>query len=117
MTEAGGNATGSVDYTYFNMTDKAEAPKSSSSEAPKSSSSKTPKSSSSIGTIALPEIAQNFVMHDGIFMVFDMQGRALGAVEVPEGSTVAAAVKAKFRNAGIYLVKQGKTFLRVMVTP
>jgi len=116
MTEAGGNATGSVDYTYFNMTDKYEAPKSSSSEAPKSSSSVAPKSSSS-GTIALPEIAQNFVMHDGIFMVFDMQGRALGAVEVPEGSTVAAAVKAKFRNAGIYLVKQGKTFLRVMVTP
>ena len=116
MTEAGGNATGSVDYTYFNMTDKYEAPKSSSSVAPKSSSSKNPKSSSS-GTIALPEVAQNFVMHDGMFMVFDMQGRALGAVEVPEGSTVAAAVKAKFRNAGIYLVKQGKTFLRVMVTP
>ena len=121
LVEAGGG-TGSFDVTYFKMTDKAHplevaVEESSSSAAPKSSSSKTPKSSSSIGTIALPEIAQNFVMHDGIFMVFDMQGRTLGAVEVPEGSTVAAAVKAKFKNTGIYLVKQGKSFLRVKVTP
>ena len=54
---------------------------------------------------------------DGQFMVFDMQGRSLGAIDVPAGSTVASAVKAKFKNTGIYLVKQGKTFLRVKVTP
>ena len=121
LVEAGGG-TGSFDVTYFKMTDKAHplevaVEESSSSAAPKSSSSKTPKSSSSVGTIALPAVSQNFVMHEGMFMVFDMQGRTLGAVEVPEGSTVAAAVKAKFKNTGIYLVKQGKTFLRVKVTP
>ena len=48
MTEAGGNATGSVDYTYFNMTDKAESTPTSSS-TPKSSSSQQVKSSSSKG--------------------------------------------------------------------
>lgn len=42
MNEAGGSATGSIDYTYFNMVDNATStvtPKSSSSVAPKSSSS------------------------------------------------------------------------------
>ena len=47
MTEAGGNATGSVDYTYFNMTDKAESTPASSSSA--KSSSSVAKSSSSKG--------------------------------------------------------------------
>ena len=56
MTEAGGNASGSVDYTYFNMVDDAkddggngDTPKSSSSVA-KSSSSKGGSGSNS-GTI------------------------------------------------------------------
>ena len=127
MTEAGGNATGSVDYTYFDMTDKYEAPKSSSSIV-KSSSSGTAKSSSSRGewnwgrssssaTDGLPLMTQALATMDGQFMVFDMQGRSLGAIDVPAGSTVASAIKAKFKNTGIYLVKQGKTFLRVKVTP
>ena len=56
MTEAGGNATGSVDYTYFDMTDNAkdsgggDTPKSSSS-AVKSSSSKGSSGGSTSGTI------------------------------------------------------------------
>ena len=127
MTEAGGNATGSVDYTYFDMTDKYEAPKSSSSIV-KSSSSGSVKSSSSRGewnwgrssssaTDALPFMTQALATMDGQFMVFDMQGRTLGAIEVPAGSTIASAIKAKFKNTGIYLVKQGKSFLRVKVTP
>ena len=51
MTEAGGNATGSVDYTYFDMTDNAKdnptptssasTPKSSAAEAKSSSSKKS----------------------------------------------------------------------------
>ena len=57
MTEAGGNATGSVDYTYFDMTDNAKdnptptssasTPKSSAAEAKSSSS----KGGNSTGTI------------------------------------------------------------------
>ena len=51
MTEAGGNATGSVDYTYFDMTDKAPSNPTSSASTPKSSSSEaTAKSSSSKGS-------------------------------------------------------------------
>ncbi|MCR5378237.1 MAG: glycoside hydrolase family 11 protein [Fibrobacter sp.] len=46
MTEAGGNATGSVDYTYFDMTDKASS--SPTSSASTKSSSSVAKSSSSV---------------------------------------------------------------------
>ncbi|MBR4785004.1 MAG: hypothetical protein IK012_07095, partial [Fibrobacter sp.] len=119
MTEAGGNATGSVDYTYFNMTDKAETPKSSSSEPPKSSSSVTPKSSATIprsssSTIAIP-MEVRLSASTGIFQVFDMQGRHLGSVELEPGMSVTDLLKANFQNSGIYLLKQGSTMYRVSV--
>ena len=130
LVEAGGG-TGSFDVTYFKMTDaKHPLPQpepESSSNVAKSSSSGSAKSSSSRGgwnwgrssssTDALPFMTQALATMDGQFMVFDMQGRSLGAIDVPAGSTVASAIKAKFKNTGIYLVKQGKTFLRVKVTP
>jgi hypothetical protein len=130
LVEAGGG-TGSFDVTYFKMTDaKHPLPQpepESSSSVVKSSSSGSAKSSSSRGgwnwgrsssaTDALPFMTQALATMDGQFMVFDMQGRSLGAIDVPAGSTVASAIKAKFKNTGIYLVKQGKTFLRVKVTP
>lgn len=130
LVEAGGG-TGSFDVTYFKMTDaKHPLPQpepESSSSVVKSSSSGSVKSSSSRGgwnwgrsssaTDALPFMTQALATMDGQFMVFDMQGRSLGAIDVPAGSTVASAIKAKFKNTGIYLVKQGKTFLRVKVTP
>ena len=129
LVEAGGG-TGSFDVTYFKMTDaKHPLPQAvvSSSSVVKSSSSAAVKSSSSRGswnwgrssssTDALPFMTQALATMDGQFMVFDMQGRTLGAIDVPAGSTVASAIKAKFKNAGIYLVKQGKSFLRVKVTP
>lgn len=130
LVEAGGG-TGSFDVTYFKMTDaKHPLPQpepESSSNVAKSSSSGSAKSSSSRGgwnwgrsssaTDALPFMTQALATMDGQFMVFDMQGRTLGAIDVPVGSTVASAIKAKFKNTGIYLVKQGKSFLRVKVTP
>lgn len=130
LVEAGGG-TGSFDVTYFKMTDaKHPLPQpepESSSNVAKSSSSGSAKSSSSRGgwnwgrsssaTDALPFMTQALATMDGQFMVFDMQGRTLGAIDVPAGSTVASAIKAKFKNTGIYLVKQGKSFLRVKVTP
>lgn len=130
LVEAGGG-TGSFDVTYFKMTDaKHPLPQpepESSSNVAKSSSSGSAKSSSSRGgwkwgssssaTDALPFMTQALATMDGQFMVFDMQGRTLGAIDVPAGSTVASAIKAKFKNTGVYLVKQGKTFLRVKVTP
>ncbi|MBQ9225124.1 MAG: glycoside hydrolase family 11 protein [Fibrobacter sp.] len=130
LVEAGGG-TGSFDVTYFKMTDaKHPLPQpepESSSNVAKSSSSGSAKSSSSRGgwnwgrssssTDAIPFMTQALATMDGQFLVFDMQGRSLGAIDVPAGSTVASAIKAKFKNTGIYLVKQGKTFLRVKVTP
>lgn len=130
LVEAGGG-TGSFDVTYFKMTDaKHPLPQpepESSSNVAKSSSSGSAKSSSSRGgwnwgrsssaTDALPFMTQALATMDGQFMVFDMQGRTLGAIDVPVGSTVASAIKAKFKNTGVYLVKQGKSFLRVKVTP
>lgn len=130
LVEAGGG-TGSFDVTYFKMTDaKHPLPQpepESSSNVAKSSSSGSAKSSSSRGgwnwgrsssaTDAIPFMTQALATMDGQFMVFDMQGRTLGAIDVPVGSTVASAIKAKFKNTGIYLVKQGKSFLRVKVTP
>ena len=130
LVEAGGG-TGSFDVTYFKMTDaKHPLPQpepESSSSVVKSSSSGTAKSSSSRGgwnwglsssaTDAIPFMTQALATMDGQFMVFDMQGRTLGAIDVPAGSTVASAIKAKFKNTGVYLVKQGKNFLRVKVTP
>ena len=120
MTEAGGNATGSVDYTYFNMTDKYEAPKSSSSEAKSSSSTVGPKSSSTIGpvssssTIAIP-VEMQLQTAAGTFQVFDMQGRFLGKLEVTPCESVTSLLKARFQNSGIYLLKQGRTMHRVAV--
>jgi hypothetical protein len=113
MTEAGGNATGSVDYTYFNMTDKYEAPKSSSSEAVKSSSSVAGPASSS-STVVLPVEVQ-MLSAGGTYQVFDMQGRSLGKLEVAPGSSVTSLLKARFQNSGIYLLKQGRTMHRVSV--
>ena len=112
LVEAGGGS-GSFDVTYFKMTDKAHPlpqPESSSSEQAKSSSSV--KSSSS--TEALPLELQLTEM-GSTFQVFDMQGRFLGNLEVAPGSTLNTVLKARFQNAGIYLVKNGKTMQRVMV--
>ena len=66
MTEAGGNATGSVDYTYFNMTDNAQSSPTSSSSAPKSSSSVAKSSSSHGGTAsATIDACKDQMGHEG----------------------------------------------------
>jgi hypothetical protein len=112
LVEAGGG-TGSFDVTYFKMTDAKHPlpqPESSSSEAPKSSSSV--KSSSS--TEALP-VELQMAVTGGTFQVFDMQGRFLGNLEVAPGATLTKALKVRFQNAGVYLVKNGKTMQRIAV--
>ena len=112
LVEAGGG-TGSFDVSYFKMTDKAHPlpqPESSSSEQAKSSSSV--KSSSS--TEALP-VELQMAVTGGTFQVFDMQGRFLGNLEVAPGATLTKALKVRFQNAGVYLVKNGKTMQRIAV--
>ena len=107
LVEAGGGS-GSFDVTYFKMTDKAHPlpqPESSSSEKVESSSSQT------IGLIAAPKME----LKSGNFQVFDMQGRFLGTVKLDAGVSVAQVLKANFKNAGIYMVKQGNFMQRVAV--
>jgi hypothetical protein len=93
------------------MTDKAHPlpqpePESSSSEAKVESSS-----SQTIGLIAAPKME----LKSGNFQVFDMQGRFLGTVKLDAGASVAQVLKANFKNAGIYMVKQGNFMQRVAV--
>ena len=112
LVEAGGG-TGSFDVSYFKMTDKAHPlpqPESSSSEQAKSSSSV--KSSSS--TEALP-VELQMAVTGGTFQVFDMQGRFLGNLEVAPGATLTKALKVRFQNAGVYLVKGNGRLHRIAV--
>ena len=109
LVEAGGG-TGSFDVTYFKMTDKAHPlaqpePESSSSEA------KVESSSSTVALHAVPKME----LKSGNFQVFDMQGRFLGTVKLDAGASVAQVLKANFKNAGIYMVKQGNFMQRVAV--
>ena len=128
LTEAGGNATGSVDYTYFNMTDTVPEPESSSTEAPKSSSSEAPKSStsevvssssqeitSSSEKTALAVAGLSVKGLSGKFQVFDMQGRYLGAVELSAGADIKQVLFEKFHKSGVYMVKQGANISTVRV--
>ena len=109
LVEAGGG-TGSFDVTYFKMTDKAHPlaepePESSSSEA---------KVESSSSTTALP-VTHKMQLKSGVFQVFDMQGRYLGNMKVDAGASVNEVLKANFKNAGIYMVKQGVYMQRFSV--
>ena len=50
------------------------------------------------------------------YQVFDMQGRALGKVEVVAGASISDALFAKFQQTGVYMVKQGGKLTQVRVT-
>ena len=47
--------------------------------------------------------------------VFDMQGKFMGKVDVAAGASIKDAVKARFQNAGIYLVKLGSKMQRISI--
>ena len=47
--------------------------------------------------------------------VFDMQGKFLGTVSTTQGANLSIAIKNKFHNAGIYMVKQGSSMKSVSV--
>ena len=56
-----------------------------------------------------------FALKGKDLQVFDMQGRHLGRVSVAAGTSLQAALSAKFHKPGIYLVKQGTLFVQVRV--
>ena len=49
------------------------------------------------------------------YQVFDMQGRALGKVEVAAGASISDALFAKLQKTGVYMVKQGNKLNLVRV--
>jgi hypothetical protein len=54
-------------------------------------------------------------LNGGNFQVFDMQGRFLGNMKVDAGASMNDALKVNFRNAGVYMVKQGNFMQRFSV--
>ncbi len=110
LVEAGGGS-GSFDVTYFKMTDGKHP---LAVPVPESSSSEAKAESSSSGTVSLHE-APKMQFKSGSFQVFDMQGRYLGSMKVEAGATVNEVLKANFKSAGIYMVKQGGYMQRFSV--
>jgi hypothetical protein len=108
LVEAGGGS-GSFDVTYFKMTDGKHP-----LAVPASSSSEKAVESSSSGTSALVD-APKMQLNGGNFQVFDMQGRFLGNMKVDAGASMNDALKVNFRNAGVYMVKQGNFMQRFSV--
>ena len=120
MVDVGGESQGSVDFTYVRIGDLLSE-ESSSSAAPESSSdaesssSVVGSSSSVAGSSASIEgpsssttvLSQKALVStfDRTLMVFDLQGRILGHVHVPAGTSVNSAVLAKFGRPGSYIVK------------
>lgn len=66
------------------------------------------------GTAILPH-APVFLNTSRNLQVFDMQGRFLGDVSLIHGTSLNDAVRSKFRDAGVYLVKQGNFLQQVRI--
>ena len=101
---------GWIDIDNISFTEK-EVDKSSPYVA-SSASTTNPASSQSTMVLTAPN---SFVHGNTSMMVFDMQGRALGRLEVVNGTTLADALFAKFQRAGVYMVKQGSRMMQVRV--
>lgn len=106
-----GQATGAVKISdvklVFTTADAVDPGVSSDSQG-----GDTPGSSATVGLIPTFHVASM----DMSFQVFDMQGKNLGRVDVAAGTTLKDALKAKFQQAGVYMVKQGNRLQKVSVT-
>lgn len=70
------------------------------------------------GTTSFGSMVQGvqFELAVGSFQVFDMQGKSLGLVEVAAGTSLKDALKAKFQQSGVYMVRQGNRLQKVSVS-
>lgn len=87
MTEAGGNASGSVDYTYFNMVDNV-----------------TPTDVKSVNNPLHIASSKFNAQENQSTQIFDMQGKFVGEVSA-SNFTLAEAISAKFHTTGIFFAK------------
>lgn len=112
--------------TKVKTSSSAKRPRSSSSkdesanieEAESSSSEEKSSSSGKKRTMAVGSL-QNVLTENqkSSFLVFDMQGRYLGAVEYTMGLKLEQTLLKMFHKPGIYLVRRGKNIQMVRVTP
>ncbi|MCF0221142.1 MAG: hypothetical protein HUK19_02500, partial [Fibrobacter sp.] len=92
-----GQVTGAVKISDVKLVFTTANP---GSETDPSSSASEPGSSTS--TISMHfDIAQG-----NNFLVFDMQGRLMGSIELSNGTSLQDALKAQFGRAGVYMLKQ-----------
>lgn len=77
-----------------------------------------PGSETDPGTTSFGSMVQGvqFELAVGSFQVFDMQGKSLGLVEVAAGTSLKDALKAKFQQSGVYMVRQGNRLQKVSVS-
>ncbi|MCQ2062388.1 MAG: glycoside hydrolase family 11 protein [Fibrobacter sp.] len=142
LVEAGGGATGKIDFNVLRMQDAntiaaEEAAKSSAAE-PESSADATPESSAEVlptssaealptssadaapitpgdSTIAI-HTAAKFSVTAGEFQVFNMLGKYMGKVLLADGTSLNDAIYAKFGKAQVYMVKKDGLVKPVRVT-
>lgn len=108
-------ANGSIDFNYAKVyaSDNGPLPPSSfdsSSSGSGPSDSGEPGDETAIRPLAPMNLAANAELQ-----VFDMQGRFLGRVSAKAGSSLNAVLREKFRDAGVYLVRQGSLMQKVLV--
>lgn len=128
------NDNTNVDYVKFTKkgaevpASSAAVPASSDSKPASSASNPVATSSASVpvatssATVAPTSSASNVVPNSSAtqsievmyevasgknFQVFDMQGRMMGSIELANGASLNATIKAKFGRAGVYMLKQG----------
>jgi hypothetical protein len=111
---------GAFEYGMSSSSSKAKssssAEESSSSKAKSSSSAKSSTSSKDSSAAIMAKNA-HFAEISGPADVFDLQGRYLGTLQTEElrGKFLTDAIRAKFRNPGIYLVRRGQSIQRINV--
>lgn len=70
---------------------------------------------SSVGSTALSDRI-HLNVSSANYAVFDLQGRSLGHVKVPAGANISEILSAQFKNAGVYMVKQGSRLQKIRVS-
>ena len=101
-SNSGANAKGEYDFPYAKVYIEG---------AELSSSSAEPESSGSTEAI---KGMRSMTVGSNMSFVFDAQGKFLSSIEIENGESLTAALKARF-HSGVYLVKQGGTVSRISV--
>jgi len=104
-------ASGSFDFNYAKVYVNGTVEDDGSSEGSSEGGDQTPAGDE---TAIQTRMAMQLNANKNL-QVFDMQGRFLGNVSMARSSSLDAAVRAQFHDAGVYLVKQGSFMQKIQV--